>query len=134
MAVANPTVTASISEFIARVQPPRAALERAAIAVCDTVGVILAGVSEPAAEIIRATAEGSRGPCRILGTSGNASATDAALANAVAAHALDYDDMCFVSLAHPSCALVPAVLAVGQLIGAPGATLLEAYVAGFEVE
>ena len=58
----------------------------------------------------------------------------AALANGVAAHALDYDDMCFVSLAHPSCALVPAVLAAGELVHAPAGVLLDAYVVGFELE
>jgi 2-methylcitrate dehydratase PrpD len=61
-------------------------------------------------------------------------AADAAFANGVAAHAHDYDDMCFVSLAHPSCVLVPAILAAGELTGASGAAILEAYVVGFEVE
>jgi len=42
--------------------------------------------------------------------------------------------MCFVSLAHPSCALVPCVLAVGELTGASGSAVLDAYAAGFEVE
>jgi 2-methylcitrate dehydratase PrpD len=42
--------------------------------------------------------------------------------------------MCFVSLAHPSCALVPAALAAGELARASGATLLDAYVVGFEIE
>src|SRR6185503_2428319 len=46
----------------------------------------------------------------------------------------DYDDMCFVSLAHPSCALVPAILATGELVGASGSAVLDAYVAGFELE
>ena len=52
----------------------------------------------------------------------------------MAAHALDYDDMCFVSLAHPSCALVPALLAAGELAHAPPSALLDAYVVGFELE
>ena len=52
----------------------------------------------------------------------------------MAAHALDYDDMCFVSLAHPSCALVPAALAAAELVQAPGRAVLEAYVVGFEIE
>jgi 2-methylcitrate dehydratase PrpD len=42
--------------------------------------------------------------------------------------------MCFVSLAHPSCALLPAALAAGELVHASGATLLDAYVVGFEIE
>jgi 2-methylcitrate dehydratase PrpD len=74
------------------------------------------------------------GECRILGTSHRAAAGDAALANGVAAHALDFDDMCFVSLAHPSCALVPAILAAGEISQASGGAVLDGYVVGFEVE
>jgi 2-methylcitrate dehydratase PrpD len=59
---------------------------------------------------------------------------NAALANGTAAHALDYDDMCFVSLAHPSAPLVAAALAVGELAGTSGRALLDAYIVGFEVE
>src|SRR5439155_2921107 len=90
---------------------------------------------EAAAKIIRRTLiSESQGACSVLGTAERASASDAALANGVAAHAHDYDDMCFVSMAHPSCALVPAILAAGELTRASGAAVLDAYVAGFEVE
>jgi 2-methylcitrate dehydratase PrpD len=135
MAVATGNLTAWMSEFVAAGAPPGGARERAAVAVCDTVGVGLAGAHEPAAQMVRAmvTAD-SRGPCRILGTGDRAGASEAAFANGVAAHALDFDDMCFVSMAHPSCALVPAVLAAAELAGAPGRTLLDAYVVGFEIE
>jgi 2-methylcitrate dehydratase PrpD len=44
-----------MSEFVVTSTPPAAAKERATQAVCDTIGVILAGVPEPAAEIARAT-------------------------------------------------------------------------------
>src|SRR5262249_56758582 len=63
-----------------------------------------------------------------------ASATGAALANGAAAHALDFDDMCFVSLAHPSAPLVSGALAAAELVGASGRALLDAYVVGFEIE
>src|SRR5262245_20560284 len=131
----NTNATLKIAEFITTAKPPADARGRAAIALCDTVGVILAGAPETAAKIIRQTvlAEG-RGDCSVLGTAERTGASDAALANGVAAHAHDYDDMCFVSLAHPSCALVPSILAVGELEGASGAALLDAYIAGFEVE
>jgi 2-methylcitrate dehydratase PrpD len=62
------------------------------------------------------------------------SASDAAFANGTAAHALDYDDMCFVSLAHPSAPLVPAAIATAEFSGASGLDALDAYVVGFEVE
>ena len=98
---------------------------------CDTVGVVLAGASEPAPRIVRAaiTSE-SRGNCRILGTAERASASEAAFANGVAAHALDFDDMCFVSMAHPSCALVPAAIAAAELADASGRAVLDAYIVG----
>ncbi|MSO83647.1 MAG: MmgE/PrpD family protein [Acidobacteria bacterium] len=126
---------ARLGAFVAGGAPPAAALERAAAAVRDTVGVILAGVVEPAARIVQSMAmEEGRGGCGILGTAGRTSASWAALANGVAAHALDFDDMCFVSLAHPSCALLPAALSACELSRASGRALLAAYAIGFEIE
>src|ERR1043166_8336022 len=154
MALATGSLLATVSEFVADAHAPDLARQRAANALCDPPGVILAGVIEPAAQIIRSTIESNgdchvlgtstrcsaadaalaNGDCHVLGTSTRCSAADAALANGVAAHALDYDDMCFVSMAHPSCALVPAVLAAAELSNAPGRTVLTAYVVGFELE
>jgi 2-methylcitrate dehydratase PrpD len=70
----------------------------------------------------------------VWGTGLRASAPDAALANGTAAHALDFDDMCFVSLAHPSAPLVPAVIAAGEIAGASGRAVLDAYIIGFEIQ
>src|SRR2546425_2599177 len=135
MAVVDNRVTMHLAEFITSSHPPVEALRRAAIAVCDTVGVILAGVAEPASNILRRTITGEcRGPCHLLGTADRTSAAEAALANGVAAHAHDYDDMCFVSMAHPSCALVPAALAAADSSDAPGRTVLNGYIVGFELE
>jgi 2-methylcitrate dehydratase PrpD len=135
MAVGTRTVAAQMSEFVVTATPAVAARNRAAQALRDTVGVMLAGVVEPAATIARSIVDaGANGPCQILGRPERASAGDAALANGVAAHALDYDDMCFVSLAHPSCALVPAILAAGELAGASGRSALNGYIVGFEIE
>ena len=115
--------------------PPPAARAAAARAVLDTVGVTLAGAVEPAARIVQhVVAQDGSGPCRVLGTPLRAGAANAALANGTAAHALDYDDMCFVSLAHPSAPLVAAALAVAEVAGAAGSALLDAYVVGFELE
>ncbi len=95
----------------------------------------LAGADEPASRIVqRVVEQDGEGPCRVLGTSCRASAANAALANGTAAHALDYDDMCFVSLAHPSAPLVAAALAAAEIAGASGRALLDAYVVGFEIE
>jgi len=126
---------ATITDFIHGARVPPEASARAATALKDTIGVMLAGVGEPAARIAQAMAsEDGVGTCRVLGTSLQTSPELAALANGVSAHSLDYDDMCFVSLAHPSCALVPAILATGELVHARSSALLDAYVIGFELE
>jgi 2-methylcitrate dehydratase PrpD len=124
-----------LAEFVAHAEPPQAALQCAANAVRDTVGVALAGSVEPVARAAQSVAvDEGHGRCVIIGTGVRTGASWAAFANGVAAHALDFDDMCFVSLAHPSCALFPAALAACELSHASGRTLLEAYVVGFELE
>ena len=131
----------SLTQFVVDATPPQAARAIAARAVLDTIGVMLAGASEPAARIVQHVVAAEEGAaiggshrCRILGTTRCASASGAALANATAAHAHDFDDMCFVSLAHPSAPLVSAGLAAAELTDASGRALLEAYTVGFEVE
>ena len=127
---------AALAEFITSAAVPERAVEVARDAVLDTIGVILAGSVEPAARVVQAVAadEGGTARCRILGTSCRTGAAWAALANATAAHALDYDDMCFLSLAHPSAPLVAAGIATGEMSAASGRAILEAYSIGFEVE
>ena len=124
-----------IAEFATTGTPPPDARKRAAAAVLDTIGVTLAGVPEPASRIVLSTvSSGVDHGSVVWGTKVRAPAPDAALANGTAAHALDYDDMCFVSLAHPSAPLVPAVVASAELARASGRAALDAYVVGFEIE
>jgi 2-methylcitrate dehydratase PrpD len=126
-----------LARFAVESSPPVEARARAAAAFLDTVGVALAGSAEPAARAVQRTVAPVESGAIVWGTSVRASAEAAALANGTAAHALDYDDMCFVSLAHPSAPLVPAILAAADLAGASGASgraALDAYVVGFEIE
>ena len=136
LAVPTATVIDRFADFVVGAKVPAEARIVAATAYFDTIGVTLAGSAEPAARAVQDTARGEGGEprCRIIGTSSSTSASWAALANGTAAHALDYDDMCFVSLAHPSAPLVAAALAAGELARAPGHALLDAWVMGFEVE
>lgn len=138
MILAVPTATAidRFADFVVGATVPAEARDVAATAYFDTIGVTLAGAVEPAARAVQNTARGEGGQprCRIIGTSDSTSASWAALANGTAAHALDYDDMCFVSLAHPSAPLVAAALAAGELARSPGHALLDAWVVGFEIE
>jgi 2-methylcitrate dehydratase PrpD len=126
---------ATLAEFVATATPPAPARSRAATAVLDTVGVALAGAAEPAAKAVQGVvAAPGPGQSIVFGTPIRTRPAAAALANGTAAHALDFDDMCFVSLAHPSAPLVSAALAVAELKSAPGQTALDAYVLGFEIE
>jgi 2-methylcitrate dehydratase PrpD len=135
MSIEVKDATVALAEFVAHGTVAAAARERAAVAFKDTIGVMLAGAVEPAARMAQAlAAEEGAGECRMPGTPLSTSPAYAAFANGIAAHALDYDDMCFVSLAHPSCALVPALLAAGELAHAGAGVLLDAYVVGFELE
>src|SRR4051812_45466817 len=121
--------------FVFDSAPPPPTRKAAARAFLDTVGVALAGAAErPATIVQRVIGDGGDGPCHVLGTGLTTSAGNAALANGTAAHALDYDDMCFVSLAHPSAPLVPALLAAAESEGLSGRAVLDAYVVGFEIE
>ena len=107
--------------FVVDASPPPAARAIATRALVDTVGVTLAGASEPVGHIVQqVVAADGAGPCRILGTALRSTASSAALANGTAAHAHDYDDMCFVSLAHPSAPLVAAALAAAERDHASG--------------
>jgi 2-methylcitrate dehydratase PrpD len=126
---------AALARFVVHAQPPAPARTVAARAFLDTIGVTLAGVPEEASRIVRdVVSEDGISNCTVFGTSTLASPSNAAFANGTAAHALDFDDMCFVSLAHPSAPLVPACIAAAESSGAPGRAALDAYVVGFEIE
>jgi 2-methylcitrate dehydratase PrpD len=120
------TRTASISDDV---------LGRARDALIDTLGVALAGTQEPAARLaVRWVAEnGSKPQASIWGSDHMFSAADAAFANGVASHALDFDDSHPSLRSHPDTTLVPTALAVGEAMHAPGADVLAACVIGLEI-
>ena len=98
----------------------------------DCIGVMFAGRNEPVVELLLDEKLFSeKKESRILFDQGFSSSPDAALLNATAGHALDYDDVAIDG--HPSVVLVPAVLAEGERLGASGKELIAAYVAGYEV-
>ena len=132
------TASTRLAEFTAATRladcPPAAvaAVRRAAL---DTIGVTLAGASEPVAALVRqlVRAEGTTALCTVLGTRLRTSATAAALANGVAGHAHDFDDTNFALLGHPSVPLLAASLALAEAEMADGAAVTLAYITGFEV-
>jgi len=132
---ASQGLTAAIAQYAAA--PRFGADEARALAAAqsgfvDTLATMLAGWNEPVVRIVAAHI--ARGPAPaeapVLFSGTLLGSEQAACINATAAHALDYDDVSFG--AHPSAVLVPALLAEGHRLGAPGRAVLQAYVVGFE--
>lgn len=127
--------------------PAAGLLRHAAVrSILDTIGVTLGGANRETARIAAAHArqQYAPGPCQVFAalpasgkkmnpTEGGLAGAGAAFANAVAAHVLDFDDTCYVGLAHGSAVVLPAALAAGQETGASGLDLLEAFIVGSEI-
>jgi 2-methylcitrate dehydratase PrpD len=118
-------------------QLPAKAIEWTKISLVDTIACALAGADEKGpriAEKVLAFGGKSGGNCVIWGTNHRTVPLDAASINGTTAHALDYDD-CNNSLAgHPSAALLPAIIALGEELKLSGRDLILAYVTGFEAQ
>ena len=132
------TATARLAEFVVSARltdAPDAARAQVRRAALDTIGVMLAGASEPVAAITRTVArvEGGAPLCTVLGTALRTSPTWAALCNGAAGHAHDFDDTSFALLGHPSVPLLATALACGEAETADGADVLLAYLIGFEI-
>src|SRR5438094_6642342 len=130
---------ARIAEFVVKTRLddcPRDAIASVRRAALDSIGVMLAGSTEPIARIVRevARAEGGTPLCTVVGASLRTSPTWAALANGAAGHAHDFDDTSFALLGHPSVPLLAAALAAAEAETADGAAVTLAYLIGFEVD
>jgi 2-methylcitrate dehydratase PrpD len=104
-------------------------------AVIDTVGVAIAARDDEGFRTLWRTVEQEcgPGPATVIGTGGRTSASQAALLNGVAGHALDYDDVTHPIYGHASVALVPPLLAVAEEQGRSGTDLLDSYVVAYQV-
>lgn len=107
----------------------------AADGIIDTLGVALAGTREPVADVLAAWVEenGARAQATVWGRSLATSPVEAAFANGVSAHALDFDDSLPSGRGHMSACIVPTVLTLGETIAASGRDVLAAYAIGIEV-
>lgn len=106
--------------------------QKAVACLIDTVGVGLAGSSQPAARrATRWARENFRsGAAQMLNRRERLVPAGAAFANAVACHALDFDDTCYDGIVHASAIVLPAALATTERCDGSGIVLLEAFMAG----
>jgi len=113
---------------------PPAVRERAKLQILDALGTGIAANAYPFAARVLAgvNALGGTGDCSVIGQIQPLSARDAALANGMLMHGLDFDDTHLGSIVHATVACLPAALAVAESINASGRDLLVAYIAGME--
>jgi len=112
---------------------PRDAIVEAQRATLDWLGSALAGSLEPPARMAQAVAHGL-GTSRdaLVFSAGHASAGAAALANGVASHVLELDDVHKGSTLHAAAPVIPAALAVAEREHATGRDFLRAVTLGYD--
>lgn len=114
---------------------PAPVVEAAKLHLLDTVGCGLAAHAlGVAGEGRTAMAElGGEAQASVIGLDARLPAPNAAFANAMLCHGLDFDDTHSDSVAHVSVVVSPAALAAGEALGSRGRDVLAAIVGGNEV-
>lgn len=114
---------------------PKPVLDRALIHILDGLGLAVAAstfsFAGPTLAAVKALSGGAGGS--IIGQPFRAAPRDAAMANGVLIHGLDYDDTHLQAIVHPTAAVLPAVLAVAEERGLTGREALTAFCIGMEV-
>ena len=135
-------LTKQLAEFVINTREsdvPSDVLDGARDALVDTLGCALAGSLDECSEIaqrwVRET--GARAQSTVVGTQLSTSPAEAAFANGLASHALDFDDSLTNLRGHPTAPMLGAGLAVGEVAnagkGASGKAVLAAIAIGLEV-
>ena len=139
------SITTEIVDFLLEADSPPVDVKGKAIQhIVDGIGVMLAGSGTECAKKLSdfVQEKGSRGPSTLIGFGSKACPSDAALVNGTSGHADDYDDTqlstspdrIYGLLTHPTVPVLAAALTVGEKVGCSGREIIEAFIAGFEVE
>jgi 2-methylcitrate dehydratase PrpD len=132
------TLSEKIAEFIFRTNygdlPPEV-VNKAKQCLMDALGVSVLGSKSLASKIVFDAVNHfqSRQDSVLIGTPCKAAAPLAAMVNGVSAHVADFDDTSVAYQGHPSCVIVPAVVAAAEAVHAGGQEVILSIVAGNEV-
>jgi len=139
MTAASETALGKISRYISstRIEPSARSLEFVRDALIDTYGCMLIGADQAVARkthqaLINCGQINDHARACIYGTRYRAAPGAAAMANAVAGHALEFDDWEVPGNTHISVVLFPAILAASCEHPLSGAEAINAYLAGYE--
>ncbi len=133
-------ITAQLAEFTAGISldrlPPEV-VNRARFLVLDLVGNIVRARHDAESTpsfVAAARAMGmAAGNSGVFGDAARYTPAGAAFLNGALAHSLDFDDTHAAGSLHPGAPVIPAALAAGEMVGASGADVLAAIVAGYEM-
>ena len=127
-------LSAYIAAAIRKPLPPEV-VERARIHLVDTFAAMISGSRLiPGRKVLAyVKSQGGRPEASVVGTRIVTTATNAALANGMFAHADETDDTHPPSRTHPGASVVPAALAIGQRDRLSGREVLRAMVLGYDV-
>ncbi len=114
---------------------PEEVIESAVMLTFDTIGVAAGGTATESSRVMLKFMKALDRPGNgtVIARSHKVAPEYAALLNGAFAHALDFDDLCNEASAHPGAAVIPAVLAAGDMTGGSGKDFLLAVVVGYEV-
>jgi 2-methylcitrate dehydratase PrpD len=114
---------------------PAEVRRKAAVAILDTVGCMVAGSAARVGRIVTqyAVQRGAAGPCTVFGRAEPVALEPAVLANGTLGHVLELDDGHRPSDNHLGCVVVPAAFATVEHAGASGRDLVRAVVVGYDV-
>ena len=124
-----------LARFAVSATPSADALDVACLSALDWLAVGLAGHGEGVAVLLRGmlAEEAGQGAAHGFGYGHGLPPRDAAWLNGATSHALDYDDTHFANIGHPSVAVFPAALAVGEAHCAQLSQVIEAALVGMEL-
>ena len=130
--------TKRLSEYMAKARRqkiPAKAAEKTKHHILDTLAAIISGSrllpGERAISFIKK--QGGVKEATVIGTKLKTSAINAALANAIMAHADETDDSHFLANMHPGSVIVPTAWAMAERQGANGADLLRSVTLGYDI-
>jgi len=134
----EPDITGELARYMASAAErslPAVVVEACKHRILDTFGAMISGARlRPglmAADYVRRL--GGTDEASVVATQLRTSAVNAALANAMCAHADETDDFEPVTKAHPGCSSVPAAWAMAEKNGASGTTFIRAVALGYDV-
>ncbi|MEM7406943.1 MAG: MmgE/PrpD family protein [Pseudomonadota bacterium] len=112
-----------------------AVVEKTKHHIVDTLAAAVSGRALPAGEALLKffALQGGTPEATVFGTSMRTTAINAAMANAMLAHADETDDSHLTSRSHLGCGVVPAAFAVGEREGASGMAVIRSVALGYDI-